>query len=112
MVFEKEIKEGIIYLVKIPFVDEHTFKIRPAFLLFKEGINNIFVGITSNTKTKMNGVLLKKEDGLIKESKVKVSLVFTLIKKNIVDEICEISNLKKEEIYNEFIKKINYLKRK
>lgn len=56
----------------------------------------------------MNGILLKQEDGVLKESVVKTNYIFTVRNKLIEKTICHLNRAKKQEICESLKDKLNY----
>ena len=85
-------KQGDIVLIKFPFTDLKSTKVRPAMVLSTENFNKhsrdaVFVMITSGTEnTRKEDVLLKEGDkefkltGLKKESVVRTPKIYCLSK--------------------------------
>jgi mRNA interferase MazF len=101
-------KPGDIILTNIQFTDTFEIKKRPALVLFEEYDNFVVAGITSNLE--MKGVQLTKKEGAIKNSVIKLNYIFTISKIMIEKKLFHISKEKKQEVYNELVKKINILK--
>ena len=97
-----EVKAGEVVLMDIPFIDNSSSKLRPAFILFSDFENVVVIGVTSNPK--MHGILLTKKDGLIKDSVLKLNYIFTLPKDAIIQKICYLCYNKRKEIYLELEK--------
>ena len=99
---------GEVILTEIQFTDTFEIKKRPALVLFEEYDNFVVAGITSNLE--MKGVQLTKKEGAIKNSVIKLNYIFTISKIMIEKKLFHISKEKKQEVYNELVKKINILK--
>jgi len=102
-------KPGQVILANIQFADTFEVKKRPALVLFKEFDNIVVAGITSNTK--MQGISLKKQEGAIKDSIIKLNYIFTISSKMIEKELFEISKKKKKEIFKAMVGKLSYFSR-
>lgn len=98
---------GDVILANVPFVDENTIKKRPALVLFEEFENIIIAGITSNTR--MDGILLTKEDGIIKESIIKLNYIFTISTDDVVRVLFHLNDEKKKIVYDNLMKKLSSL---
>jgi len=97
-------KFGNVILAQVQFTDTFEVKKRPALVLFEEYGNIVVAGITSNTK--MKGIPLRKEEGAVKDSIIKLNYVFTISEKMVEKMIFSISAKKKEHIVAELIKKL------
>ncbi len=97
-------KFGDVILTQIQFVDTFEVKTRPALVLFEEKGNVVVAGITSNTK--MSGVSLKKKEGAVKDSVIKLNYIFTISDKMIYKQLFHVSTTKKEQIRKEFLKRL------
>jgi len=95
---------GEVILAEIQFADSPEIKTRPAVILFEEYGNIVVAGITSNIK--MDGISLSKKDGAIKDSVIKLNYIFTISDAMIKKVLFSLSNEKKREIINGFIKKL------
>ncbi|NPA11493.1 MAG: type II toxin-antitoxin system PemK/MazF family toxin [Epsilonproteobacteria bacterium] len=87
---------GDIVLVKVPFVNNKEYKLRPAAVWFEEHSNVIIFGITSNLK--MEGIFLPKKEGLIVDSIIKTNYIFTVDKSEIIKKITTLSEKYKQEL--------------
>ena len=99
----KMLEFGDVVLAQMQFVDTFEIKTRPALVLFEEYGNIVVAGITSNKE--MEGILLTKKDGAIKESVIKLNYIFTISEKMIQKKLFEISRDKKKTVLSEFVKK-------
>lgn len=97
-------KFGEVILAQVQFVDTFEIKTRPALVLFEEYGNVVVAGVTSNTD--MKGVSLKKEEGAIKDSIIKLNYIFTISKEMIKKVLFSVSKEKKKVIRDEFIKRL------
>ena len=97
-------KFGDIVLVEIPFTDSVQVKLRPALVLFEELDNVVVAGITSNRN--MQGILIKKEEGLIADSVIKINYIFTVAKAKIKRPVVSLSEEKKDLIRQEIRKRM------
>jgi len=79
-------------------------KKRPALVLFEEKENIVVLGITSNPK--MEGVLLTKKEGVIKDSIIKLNYIFTISEKMVEKNLFSISEEKKIKVKEELISRI------
>ncbi|MBI4918339.1 type II toxin-antitoxin system PemK/MazF family toxin [archaeon] len=101
-------KPGDIILANIQFTDTFEIKIRPAVVLFEEHDNIVIAGITSNTS--MNGILLTKKEGAVKDSIIKLNYIFTISSSMIHKMLFHLSSEKKELLYTQLNKKLTGLK--
>jgi len=99
------LKLGDVILVKIQFTDTFEIKKRPAVVLFEEFDNVIVAGITSNFN--IRGIKIKKKDGAIKDSVIKLNYIFTISTSMIKKKLFSLPNNKKKEIFNKLNKKID-----
>jgi len=97
-------KFGDIILAEVQFADTFEVKTRPALVLFEEQGNIVVIGITSNLK--MKGIPLKKEEGAIKNSIIKLNYIFTISERMIGKYLFSIKEEKKKVIKEELIKKL------
>lgn len=95
---------GDVILAEVQFTDTFQVKKRPALVLFEEYGNVVVVGITSNIE--MNGILLTKKEGAIKDSIIKLNYIFTISEKMIIRTFFSISSEKKKLIVSAIIKKL------
>jgi mRNA interferase MazF len=98
---------GDVVLVKFQFVDTYEIKKRPALILFEEYDNYVMAGITSNLN--MNGIILDVKEGVVKNSVIKLNYVFTAAGFMIDKKLFSLSKLRKKEVHNEYLKKMNKL---
>ena len=97
-------KFGDVILAEVQFTDTFEIKTRPAIVLFEEQGNIVVAGITSNLK--MKGISLKKEEGAIKDSIIKLNYIFTISERMIKKFLFSISEQKRNLIKEELIKKL------
>jgi mRNA interferase MazF len=100
-------KSGDVILAQIQFTDTFEIKKRPSVILFEEFGNVIVAGITSNLR--MEGILLSKDEGAIKESIIKLNYIFTISNKMIVKKLFSLSIEKKKFLFEELIKRFGDL---
>ena len=98
---------GDIVITFVPFTDSNNLKKRPALILYKDYNNYIVSGITSNLN--MKGIILTKQDGLIKDSVLKTNYIFTIPKTFILKKITKLNKSKRKIIYDEILKNLNNL---
>jgi len=101
------LRSGDVVLAQIQFTDTFEIKKRPALVLFEEFDNIIVAGITSNTK--MKGIPLSKEDGIIKESVIKLNYIFTISTAMISKILFHLNTKKKQMVFNELQKRLSEL---
>jgi len=96
-------KFGDIILAEVQFTDTFEIKTRPALVLFEEEGNVVVAGITSNTN--MEGIILTKKEGVIKDSVIKVNYIFTISEQMIKKHLFKLSEEKKRIFKEELIKR-------
>jgi len=101
------LRSGDVVLAQVQFTDTFEIKKRPALVLFEEFDNIIVAGITSNTK--MKGIPLSKEDGIIKESVIKLNYIFTISTAMISKILFHLNTKKKQMVFNELQKRLSEL---
>ncbi len=104
----KMFKSGDVVLVNIQFTDTLEIKKRPALVLFEEFDNVVVAGITSNRN--MQGVILTKKDGAIKDSVIKLNYVFTVSKATIEKGLFHLPDKKKREVFDELVNRLSGLR--
>ncbi|MBS3099240.1 type II toxin-antitoxin system PemK/MazF family toxin [Candidatus Pacearchaeota archaeon] len=97
-------KLGEVILAQVQYADTFEIKKRPAFVLFEEKGNIVVAGITSNPK--MLGIQIKKKEGAIKNSIIKLNYIFTISEKMIERTLFSVSEEKKKMVKEELIKKL------
>lgn len=100
-------RSGDVVLAQVQFTDTFEVKKRPALVLFEELDNIVVAGITSNTK--MKGVPLSKEDGIIKDSVIKLNYIFTISTAMISKILFHLNTKKKQMVFNELQKRLSEL---
>ena len=103
----KMFNSGDVLLANVQFTDTFEIKKRPVLILFEEYNNVVVAGITSNTK--MNGILLAKSDGMIKDSVIKLNYIFTISSLMLEKKLCSLSREKRKEVHNALLGKFNVL---
>ncbi len=98
-------KFGEVVLAEVQYTDTFEIKTRPAVVLFEEYGNIVIAGITSNTS--MQGVVLTRDDGAMKESVIKLNYIFTVSDKMIKKVLFYLSSEKKRLIVSEFVKRLS-----
>ncbi len=101
------LKSGDVILAQIQFTDTFEIKRRPALVLFEEFDNVVVAGITSNLE--MKGVPLKKEEGAVKDSVIKLNYIFTVSKTMISKTLFHLNKEKKRMVFDELTKRLNEL---
>ena len=101
------LKSGDVILAQIQFTDTFEIKRRPALVLFEEFDNVVVAGITSNLE--MKGVPLKKEEGAVKDSVIKLNYIFTVSKTMISKTLFHLNKEKKRMVFDELKKRLNEL---
>ncbi len=96
---------GQIILASVQFTDTFEIKKRPALVLFEELGNIVVAGITSNLK--MKGIPLRKKEGAIKDSVIKLNYIFTISEKMIEKTLFYVPKEKREIIRTELLKRLN-----
>lgn len=95
---------GDVILSQVQFTDTYELKLRPALVLFEEKQNIVVAGITSNTN--MQGISIKKSEGAVKDSVIKLNYVFTISEKMVQKQLFHLSSEKKNIVRTEFLKKL------
>ncbi|MDK2907998.1 MAG: mRNA interferase MazF [Candidatus Woesearchaeota archaeon] len=103
----KMLKSGDVVLASVQFTDSFQIKKRPALVLFEDYNNVVVAGITSNTN--MDGILIKKEEGAIKDSVIKLNYIFTISSLMIEKKLFSLSSVKKKKVFDELVKKLEPL---
>lgn len=93
MRFGMQYRFGDIILTEVQYTDTYEVKRRPALILFEEYDNIVVAGITSNKN--MKGIEIKKEEGLPKDSIIKLNYIFTISAKMIITKLTNLSEHKK-----------------
>jgi len=101
------LRSGDVVLTQVQFTDTFEIKKRPALVLFEELDNIVVAGITSNTK--MKGIPLSKEDGIIKDSVIKLNYIFTISTAMISKILFHLNTKKKQMVFNELQKRLSEL---
>ena len=102
------LKPGNVILARVQFTDADEVKVRPAVVLFEELGNVVIAGITSNLK--MKGIPLTKNEGAIKDSIIKLNYIFTISNEMANKVIFNLSEEKKQLIFDELNKRLSGLK--
>lgn len=100
-------RPGDVILAQVQFTDTFEVKKRPALVLFKELDNVVVAGITSNTK--MKGLPLSKEDGIKKDSVIKLNYIFTISTAMISKILFHLNTKKKQMVFNVLQKRLSEL---
>ena len=98
---------GDVILAQVQFTDTFEVKKRPALVLFEELDNVVVAGITSNTK--MKGIPLSKEDGIKKDSVIKLNYIFTISTVMISKILFHLNTKKKQMVFNVLQKRLSEL---
>ena len=98
---------GDVILTNLQFTDTFEIKKRPALILFEEFDNLVVAGITSNLN--MKGISLKKEEGAIKDSVIKLNYIFTVSRVMVEKELFSLSKEKKKKVFDELVNKLRVL---
>ncbi len=101
------LRPGDVVLAQVQFTDTYEIKKRPALVLFEELDNIVVAGITSNTK--MKGIPLSKEDGIKKDSVIKMNYIFTISIAMITKILFHLNTKKKQMVFNELQKRLSEL---
>ena len=102
-------KFGDIILAEVQYSDTFEVKKRPALVLFEEFGNIIVAGITSNIN--MKGIEIKKEEGLPKDSIIKINYIFTISEKMVLTKLFSISEDKKSLFKKQLMNKLSLSQR-
>ena len=101
------LKSGDVIIAQIQFTDTFEIKKRPALILFEEFDNVVVAGITSNLE--MTGVPLKKEEGAVKDSVIKLNYIFTISKAMVAKILFPLNKEKKRMVFDELTKRLSDL---
>ena len=101
------LKPGEVVLTKIQFTDTFEVKTRPALVLFEEFDNVVVAGITSNKA--MDGIILTKKEGAVKDSVIKLNYIFTISRTMIEKVLFPLSKEKKKLVFNGLVGKLKGL---
>lgn len=101
------LRPGDVVLAQVQFTDTFEIKKRPALVLFEELDNIVVAGITSNPN--MKGVPLSKEDGIIKDSVIKLNYIFTISTAMVSKILFHLNTKKKQMVFNELQKRLSEL---
>ena len=104
------LKPGDVILASVQFTDTDEVKVRPAVVLFEELGNVVIAGITSNLK--MKGIPLTTREGAIKDSIIKLNYIFTISEEMSNKVVFQLSDEKKQLIFDELNERISRLKTK
>ncbi|MBS3148795.1 type II toxin-antitoxin system PemK/MazF family toxin [Candidatus Woesearchaeota archaeon] len=99
------LKLGDVVLAHVQYTDTFEVKIRPAVVLFEEYGNVVIAGITSNLQ--MDGIALKKEEGAVQDSVIKLNYIFTVAEGLIKKTLFSLSAEKKKVVVDELVKKLS-----
>jgi len=100
-------KSGDVVIAQIQFTDTFEIKKRSALVLFEEYDNVVVAGITSNLE--MKGVPLKKKEGAVKDSVIKLNYIFTLSSAMILKTLFHLNKDKKSKVFDEMKKRLDGL---
>lgn len=101
------LRPGDVVIAQVQFTDTFEVKKRPALVLFEELDNVVVAGITSNTK--MKGIPLLKEEGVVKDSVIKLNYIFTISTAMVSKTLFHLTTKKKQMVFNELQKRLNEL---
>lgn len=101
-------KAGDVVLAEVQFTDTFEIKTRPALVLFEEYDNVVVAGITSNIS--MNGILLTKKEGAIKDSVIKLNYIFTISTMMIKKTLFSLPKEKRKIVFDEIVNRLGGLK--
>jgi len=101
-------KPGDVVVATVQFTDTLEVKKRPALILFEELGNVVIAGITSNLE--MKGIPLSKDEGLMKDSVIKLNYIFTISEKMIYKTLFHLHRDKKKMVFNELVERLSELK--
>ncbi len=100
-------KPGDVVIARIQFTDTYEIKKRPALVLYEEYDNIVVAGITSNPK--MRGIPLTREEGVVKDSVIKINYIFTISKTMISKTLLHLNKEKKHMVFEEITKRLSGL---
>ncbi|MBD3259368.1 hypothetical protein GF371_01930 [Candidatus Woesearchaeota archaeon] len=101
-------KAGDVVLTNVQFTDTFEIKKRPALVLFEEFNNVVVAGITSNPE--MTGISLRKKEGAVKDSVIKLNYIFTVSGAMIEKALFSLSKEKKKIVLDGLMNKLKDLK--
>jgi len=102
------LKSGQVVLTRVQYTDTFEIKKRPALILFEDFDNIVVAGITSNLK--MEGILLTKKEGAIKDSVIKLNYIFTVSEMMIEKVLFSLSKEKKKMVFDGIVERLKELK--
>ncbi len=102
-------RSGHVIVARVQFADSSEVKLRPAVVLFEELGNIVVAGITSNLS--MKGIPLSKSEGAVKDSIIKLNYIFTISEAMISKVVFQLTQEKKNLVFEELEKRILELKR-
>lgn len=102
------LKPGDVIIASVQFTDTDEVKVRPAVVLFQELGNVVIAGITSNLK--MKGIPLTALEGAVKDSVIKLNYIFTISEEMTNKVVFQLSEEKKQLIFDELNKRLSGLK--
>ena len=100
-------RSGDVVLAYVHYTDTMQVKKRPALVLYSENNNIVVAGITSNTN--MEGIIICKDDGAIKDSIIKTNYIFTISSNHIIKKLFVLNQAKKQAVYNRIINSMSGL---
>ena len=98
---------GDVVLANVQFTDTFEIKRRPVLVLYEEYNNVVVAGITSNLA--MEGIPLTVEDGVDRESIIKLNYVFTISQSMIERKLFRLNPKKRHIVYKEISKRLEML---
>ena len=103
----KVLEPGDVILASVQFTETDEVKVRPAIVLFEELGNVVIAGVTSNLR--MKGIPLTTREGAVKDSIIKLNYIFTISEEMTNKVAFQLSNEKKQMIYDELSKRLSGL---
>lgn len=98
-------KFGDVILAQVQYIDTFEIKNRPALVLFEEYGNVVCAGITSNLE--MEGILLKKSEGVVADSVIKLNSIITITEEMVKRKLFSLNSEKKNIVRKELVAKLN-----
>ncbi len=97
-------KPGDVIVANVQFVDSAEIKRRPAFVLFEELGSVVAAGVTSNVG--MKGIPLSRDEGMIKDSVIKLNYIFTVSEDLIISRLFSATQGKRRLVFEELNKRM------
>ncbi|MHA1733388.1 MAG: type II toxin-antitoxin system PemK/MazF family toxin [Promethearchaeota archaeon] len=96
---------GDIVLVEVPFPDRTGSKRRPFLVVQVSGNNVVGLAITSQLRQGPRGVLITKEEGILKDSVILLDYAFTIDRSSIEGELLRCPRTLRAAVFCELVAK-------